>query len=130
QAAARLVGRDHLLDPVEDLSLAHRAAVVRAVVVITDDPRALAKDADLQTVDTEHAAFSVGKLVDIAEFDHGASSVAYMPGPVRRNHIAMSSRSRSAALTIAHAATRASVAVTASCSNTGRFWPASSTLAA
>src|SRR5262245_20685886 len=38
QPPAGLVGRDHLLDPIEDLSLAHRAAVVGTDVAVGDEP--------------------------------------------------------------------------------------------
>src|SRR5712691_3210119 len=62
QAGALLVGGERLLDLVEDLPLAHRAAGMRADVLVGDDPVAEAKDADLDVVDREDAIVPVLEL--------------------------------------------------------------------
>src|SRR5437660_10193478 len=62
QAGAAHVGRERLLDLVIDLALAHRAAGVRAHVLIREDFLAEAEHADLYAVDGKDAIVAVIEL--------------------------------------------------------------------
>src|SRR5262249_40964274 len=63
QARATHIGRERLLDFVENLALAHRAARMRAHVLIGEDFVAEAEYADLDAVDGKDAVVAVGKFV-------------------------------------------------------------------
>src|SRR5262245_56689578 len=69
QPAAALVGSQFLLDTRDDLALADRAAVVRAVILIGEQAVALAKDAELEVVHAQHAVTALRELAELAHHD-------------------------------------------------------------
>jgi hypothetical protein len=62
QASAGLVRHDYLLDPVEQLALANRPAVVRAPVLVGNAALAKPEDAYLQFAHGHDAVIAIGQL--------------------------------------------------------------------
>src|SRR5262249_38795051 len=122
QAAAGLVRRQPLLDAGNHLALTDRPAVVRAVILVGDQPVALPEDAELERIDAQHAVTVLGEFAELAHHDLGhrftplhfrCSCPAQSCWP-RRYHICRSKKLRSAARM------KAQIPVTASVPFTGR----------
>src|SRR5262249_34957649 len=69
EPAAGLVRPQFLLDARDHLALTDRAAVVRAEVLVGDEPIALPEDAELERIDPQHAIAALGKLAELAHHD-------------------------------------------------------------
>src|ERR1700704_3099199 len=69
QAPAGLVGPKLLLDARDHLALAHRAAVMRTVILVGDDAVALAENAEFEGIDPQHPVAAFRKLAELAHHD-------------------------------------------------------------
>src|ERR1700716_2448184 len=69
QAATGLVGPELLLHARDHLALAHRAAVVRAIILVGDDAVALPEHAELEGIHPQHAVAAFRKLAELAHHD-------------------------------------------------------------
>src|SRR5262249_41647938 len=139
EPAAGLIRPQILLDARDHLALTDRAAVVRAEVLVGQEPVALPEDAELERIDPQHAIAALRKLAELADHDlvHRftplpCSSLALRRHSLgaRRYHICRSKKLISAARMIAQIAVTASVALTGSAPNGGSSCARSSAFAA
>src|SRR3954470_14784714 len=88
QAATGLIGRELLLHARDHLALAHRAAVVRAIILVGDDAVALPEHAEFEGIDPQHPVAAFGKLAELAHHDlvhrfTPSRHALVIPGPKR-----------------------------------------------
>src|SRR5262245_6749026 len=78
QPSAGLVGTQLLLDARDNLALADRSAVVRAMVLVGEEAVAPPKDAELEVVHPQHAVATLRELAELAHHDlvHRVTRVA------------------------------------------------------
>src|SRR5215472_6226150 len=69
QAAAGLVRRKLLLDARNHLALTDRTAVVRAMILVGDQPVAFAENSKLEGIDPQHAVAAIRELAELAHHD-------------------------------------------------------------
>src|SRR3954454_8447350 len=69
QAATGLIGPEFLLHARDHLALTHRAAVVRAIILVGNDAVALPEHAELEGIHAQHPVATFRELAELAHHD-------------------------------------------------------------